>query len=257
MKTQVLLPTVLAALMAVYSADANAAAILVVTDTSTFSLSCNNSLPFTATNCGAGFNTSANSNTIVFSGIVGGFSITSASITGNQPGSVSAVAGFVASSVLVTRISGTGNLQIDYGGNNFTLPPGPDLVLSASGSAALGQSQATDVMNFQSWVRADNALTIPGGTATAIMAPCVPGEGLTTSCSGVTTDVPFLRGAGAYSLTARQVITQSTLDTLGASYNSTVAASVPPTTVPEPGTVVLLGAGLLLVAFRQRVGNRD
>ena len=234
----------IAALTVMGSSHAQAASILVFTDTAGGSVSCDNSLPIGPGNCGAGFTTVANSNFISFTGVVGGFTILAANVGGNQPGSP--MAGNVLESTFsVLHASGTGNLQIDYGGNNFLLPAGPGLSLSASASGTWGQSQETDVMNFQVWGRADNALIIPGGTATAIAPSCVPGAGLTTSCSEVTLDVPFARGAGNYSLTARQIITQSALDTLGASYNSSVAA----TAVPESTSLLLLGAGLTGAAF--------
>ena len=241
------------ALMVAFSTSANAAALLSFSDTSGGSVSCDNSQAFTATNCSAaaGFTTVANSSFISFTGSVGGYIILAANVGGNQPGST--VAGNVLNSTFnVLHSSGTGNLMIDYGGNNFSLPAGPGLFLSASASATWGQSQATDVMNFQAWGKADNTLTIPGGTATAITPACVPGAGLTTSCSEVTVDVPFVRGAGNYSLTARQIITESSGDTLGASYDSSVAANSQPVVAPEPGTVILLGSGLLLMAFHRR-----
>lgn len=245
------LSLVAAALTVVGSVNAQASAILVLTDTSGGSTSCDNSQAFTATNCGAGFSTVANGSQITFSGTVGGFTILAANIGGNQPGS--AIAGNVLNSTFsVLHTSGTGNLQIDYGGNNFSLPVGPNLSLSASSSGTWGQSQTTDVFTFQAWGRADNALIIPGGTATAIADPCGPGvAGLTTSCSEVSIDVPFVRGAGNYSLTGRQIITQSTLDTLGANYTTSVTAAA----VPEPTSLLLLGAGLTGLAIWRKRSN--
>src|SRR4029453_4129520 len=125
--------------MTVASVNANASAILSLSDTSGGSASCDNSQAFTATNCSAaaGFNTVANSSFITFTGSVGGYIILAANIGGNQPGST--VAGNVLNSTFnVLHSSGTGNLQIDYGGNNFTLPVGPGLFLSASASGTWG-----------------------------------------------------------------------------------------------------------------------
>jgi hypothetical protein len=54
-------------------------------------VSCNNSLAFTASNCGAGFATVANGNVITFTGVVngvafGGGGITGVQLAGNLPG---------------------------------------------------------------------------------------------------------------------------------------------------------------------------
>src|SRR5262245_45899563 len=176
--------------MGVYSPNANASAILVVMDTSGGSASCDTTLPIGPGNCGAGFVAVAGGNTIIFSGSVGGFVIGSVSVTGNQPGNATA-GNVLASTFNVLHASGAGNLQIDFGGNNFSAPPGLGLFLSASDSGTWGQSQATDVLNFQSWGRATNDLIIPGGTATAIAPACIPGAGLTTACDEITADVPF------------------------------------------------------------------
>jgi PEP-CTERM motif len=237
-----------------YSLDAEASTLLTITDTSgSGSASCDNSLAFTASNCGAGFATVANSSSVLFTGTVGGFSIGSITVTGNQPGNATA-GNLLASDFNILHVAGIGNLQIDFGGNGFMLPVGLGLFLSASDTGNWGQSQIGDQKAFQAWGKADNTLTIPGGTATAIAPACIPGAGLTTSCSVATLDVAFLRGAGPYSLTGRQVITQSTANTLAASYTATVAANSQPVTVPEPASLVLLGTGMvLLAAFRRRV----
>ena len=237
-----------------YTPNAQAAAVMLISDSTGGSANCDNSQAFTAVNCGAGFITAANASAITFEGIVGGFNLGRVLLVGNQPGTP------VAANVLdakfnIIHTSGTGLLTIDFGGNGFTLPTGPGLFLSASTSASYGQSQATDNLAFQAWGKADNTLTVPGGTATAIAPNCIPGAGLTTACSTVTADIGFVRGGGPFSLTGRQVINQSTGDTLGASYTATVAANAQPTTVPEPTSFVLLGTGLLLLASR-RLGKK-
>src|SRR5262245_8195404 len=93
-----------------YSLDAEASTILAVTDTSGGSASCDNSLAFSAANCGAGFSTLANASSIIFTGTVGGFSIGSITVTGNQPGNATA-GNVLASDFNILHLVGTGNLQ--------------------------------------------------------------------------------------------------------------------------------------------------
>ena len=239
------------ALLLGYTPQVEAGALLNIS-TGAFSVSCNNTLAFSGTNCSAaaGYLTVANSSSIFFNGPITGYQVTNISVGGNQPGTATA-GNVLDSKFAITHVSGVDDLTVDFGGNDFSLPAGPGLFLSASDSATFGQSAATDVANFQSWGRATNDLIVPTGTATAISPPCIPGAGLTTSCSTSTADVPFMRGAGNYALTGREVI-HLALGELPATVNATVAANAAPTVVPEPTSLLLFGTGLMGLAARAR-----
>ncbi len=240
------------ALLLGYTPQAEAGALLNIS-TGAFSVACNNTLAFSATNCsaGAGYVTVANSSSIFFVGPITGYTVGNISVTGNQPGTPTA-GNVLDTKFAVSHISGVDDLTVDFGGNDFSLPAGPGLFLSASDSGTFGQSAATDVSNFQAWGRATNDLVVPGGTATAIAPPCIPGAGLTTSCSEVTSDVPFMRGAGNYALTGREIL-HLALGELPATVNATVAANAQPSgVVPEPTSLLLFGTGLMGLAARAR-----
>jgi hypothetical protein len=128
----------------------------------------------------------------------------------------------IASESNVVHLNGTGSLEVDFGANNFSLPSGPDLLLSASATGNWGEAFNGDMKKLRGWGRSTNDLVIPGGTATAIAPPCIPNAGFTESCAERSLDIPFTRGAGDYALTGREVITQTTSDVIGASYTDTV-----------------------------------
>jgi len=237
-----------------YTPQAEAGALLTIS-TGGFSAACNNTLAISGSNCGAGFVTVANDRTITFTGAIPGYTEGLISVTGNQPGTATA-GNVLDAKFAVSHISGTDDLTVDFGGNDFSLPTGPGLFLSASDSATFGSSTATDVANFQSWGRADNTLVVPTGTATAISPPCIPGAGTTTSCSEATSDVVFMRVAGNYALTGREILHFAVGD-LPASVTATVAANAQPQTlVPEPTSLILFGTGLLGAAARARRRTR-
>jgi len=238
-----------AALLLGYTPQAEAGALLNIS-TGAFSATCDNTQAITATNCGAGYVTVPNSSSITFTGPITGYSTGAISVTGNQPGTPTA-GNVLDVKFAISHVSGVDDLTVDFGGSQFTQPVGPGLFLSASDSGSFGQSAATDVLNFQAWGRATNDLIVPGGTATAISPPCIPGAGLTTSCSTVTADVPFNRGAGPYALTGREIL-HLALGELPATVNSTVAANATPSVVPEPTSLLLFGTGLMGLAARAR-----
>jgi hypothetical protein len=260
--TQLALILVAVVLVIGYSVNAEADAILSLSDTSVAgsTKTCDTSMAFSATNCGTGFAAVPGGSSIVYTGVlggnIGGFSITSVTVIGNQPGT--AVAGNVTNAETgVLHLSGTGNLQVDFGGNNFSLPAGPGLFLSAADAATFGQSQATDMKNFVAWGRATNDFVIPGGTATAVAPGCVPGAGTATACSAITANVGFTRGAGNYALTGRDTIVLSAANQLPANFTATAVATAQPIMVPEPVSALTLGiAGLLLLAANRRMSRK-
>src|SRR5262245_26926454 len=116
--------------------QAKAGALLNIS-TGAFSATCNNTMAITATNCSAaaGFTTVLNGNNITFTGPITGYSVGSIGVTGLQPGNT--IAGNVLDvKFAVSHISGVDDLTVDFGGNDFSLPPGPGLFLSASDSGS-------------------------------------------------------------------------------------------------------------------------
>jgi len=219
-------------------------------------LTCNNSTAAGVTLCTAnGFTTSLGSNSIAVNSTIsiGGYSIGGVSLNGNSPG------GALSSNILdqkfnVQDVSATAALVISVAQNNFTLPVGTPLILSASQSGTgTNTTGGPAVQTFTGSADPLNSLTPGAGTSDPTPLCTLPtaGNGITTSCSA--TGVPTsLARTGAFSISGVETIVMATGDV--ASFSGTVAVSSP--AVPEPSSVLLLGTGMIFLAGRKLRRNR-
>jgi hypothetical protein len=178
-----------------------------------------------------------------------GYSVTATTIGAVQSG---VSANTSETQLLITKIAaGFDPLEFWFGSTNFSLPVGPPLALQASESATfadlggLGRTGSTSsLLGFANAANLDATASGMGGIFTAggsvTTAPTIAitstGAGLTDAEANSSVIVPFLRGAGDYSLAGHVIVN---LKNVGNTENLTATVTV--AAVPEPASVLLLG----------------
>jgi hypothetical protein len=240
-----------AALLVAVSPVARADAFLSLTNGVT--KSCDNSTAAGVTACtAAGFTTVLGANLISFTGSVGGYSVTDVTLNGNSPGSP-AVAFAVDTKNTVTNLSaGATSLTVNFAINNFALPAGSPLALTASHSGTFTNGVTTDREAFMAWGNSANTLVVGSGVAEAVPLCSSPGGAGATACAAAGLPVNFTR-AGAFALNGSEVITLTQNPAVNASFTATVNAQ---NVVPEPGSLVLLATGFIGLVGGRRVWRR-
>jgi hypothetical protein len=184
---------------------------------------------------------------------IGGVTFTNISLSGNQPGTTSS-AFSTDTKTAVTNTTGLPvSIAVGFASNNYSLPAGSPLQFNTSQSVTVADFAGGGSISQTFVGRGDSSNSLEPGTgvpAPTTICSVAPTD-LTNSCS-ITSALAFFTRGGLFGENGIEMFSLAP----GQVADFQAAINVAPLAVPEPGTLLMLGTGMILVAGRGRLRKK-